>query len=399
MSSRPVLAKKPGSKVFGLLCFPQIGGDVSALVMPANQERIAMRERLLAAEKVKAIEWQDGQLRLLDQRKLPLEEVWHSYDSAAAVATAIREMIVRGAPAIGISAAYGLVLGLRARLNDGDDWRAALEADFDVLAGSRPTGVNLFWALNQMRERLNRLKPGEDPLTAAEAQAASIHASDREANLTMAQFGVDLIRKHQGNPQNLLTHCNTGALATGGFGTALGVIRGAYLEGLVECVYVDETRPWLQGSRLTAWELEGEGVPVMVNADSAAAHLMKTRGITWVIVGADRITANGDIANKIGTYQLAVLAMHHGVRFMVVAPSSTIDMDLETGDDIPIEERGGHELLEVNGQRIAADVESFNPVFDVTPADLIDAIVTEKGVVERPNAAKLAALMSRKRLH
>ena len=358
-----------------------------------------MRERLLAAEKVKAIEWQNGQLRLLDQRKLPLEEVWHSYDSAAAVATAIREMIVRGAPAIGISAAYGLVLGLRARLNDGDDWRAALEADFDVLAGSRPTGVNLFWALNQMRERLNRLKPGEDPLTAAEAQAASIHASDREANLTMAQFGVDLICKHQGNPQNLLTHCNTGALATGGFGTALGVIRGAYLEGLVECVYVDETRPWLQGSRLTAWELEGEGVPVMVNADSAAAHLMKTRGITWVIVGADRITANGDIANKIGTYQLAVLAMHHGVRFMVVAPSSTIDMDLETGDDIPIEERGGHELLEVNGQRIAADVESFNPVFDVTPADLIDAIVTEKGVVERPNAAKLAALMSRKRLH
>lgn len=358
-----------------------------------------MRERLLAAEKVKAIEWQGGQLRLLDQRKLPLEEIWHSYDSAAAVATAIRDMVVRGAPAIGISAAYGLALGLKARLSEGGDWRAALEADFAVLADSRPTAVNLFWALNQMRERLDRLKPGEDPLMAAEAQAASIHASDREANLTMAQFGVDLIRKHQGNPQNLLTHCNTGALATGGFGTALGVIRGAHLEGLVECVYADETRPWLQGSRLTAWELAGEGVPVTLNADSAAAHLMKTRGITWVIVGADRITANGDVANKIGTYQLAVLAMHHGVRFMVVAPSSTIDMDLETGDDIPIEERAGHELLEVNGQRFAADVEAFNPVFDVTPADLIDAIVTEKGVVERPNASKLAALMSRKRLH
>lgn len=358
-----------------------------------------MRERLLAAEKVKAIEWQDGQLRLLDQRKLPLEEVWHVYDSSASVATAIREMIVRGAPAIGISAAYGLALGLRARLAEGDDWRAALEADFKILANSRPTAVNLFWALNQMRERLDRLKPGEDPLVAAEAQAVSIHESDREANLTMVQFGVDLIRKHQGNSQNLLTHCNAGALATGGFGTALGVIRGAHLEGLVECVYADETRPWLQGSRLTAWELAGEGVPVMLNADSAAAHLMKTRGITWVIVGADRITANGDVASKIGTYQLAVLAMHHGVRFMVVAPSSTIDMELETGDDIPIEERAGQELLEVNGQRFAADVEAFNPVFDVTPADLIDAIVTERGIVERPNAAKLAALMSRKRLH
>ncbi|MGA6097023.1 S-methyl-5-thioribose-1-phosphate isomerase [Stutzerimonas marianensis] len=358
-----------------------------------------MRERLLAAEKVKAIEWQEGQLRLLDQRRLPLEEVWSAYDSAAAVATAIAEMVVRGAPAIGISAAYGLTLALRDRLAEGGDWRAALEADYKRLADSRPTAVNLFWALNQMRERLDRLKPGEDPYAAAEAQAVSIHASDREANLTMAQYGVDVIRKHQGSPQNLLTHCNTGALATGGFGTALGVIRAAHLEGLVERVYADETRPWLQGSRLTAWELAGEGVPVTLNADSSAAHLMKSRGITWVIVGADRITANGDVANKIGTYQLAVLAMHHGVRFMVVAPSSTIDMALESGEEIPIEERAGSELLEVNGQRFAAEVDAFNPVFDVTPADLIDVIVTEKGVVERPSKAKLTALMSRKRLH
>ncbi|NQD96644.1 s-methyl-5-thioribose-1-phosphate isomerase, partial [Pseudomonas sp. CrR25] len=173
----------------------------------------------------------------------------------------------------------------------------------------------------------------------------------------------------------------------------------AYLDGLVERVYADETRPWLQGSRLTAWELAGEGIPVSLNADSAAAHLMKTKGITWVIVGADRITANGDVANKIGTYQLAVSAMHHGVRFMVVAPSSTIDMGLESGDDIPIEERDGRELLEVGGQRMAAGVEAVNPVFDVTPADLIDFIVTEKGVVERPDAAKMAQLMCRKRLH
>jgi methylthioribose-1-phosphate isomerase len=338
-------------------------------------------------------------LHLLDQRLLPLQEIWQSYGSAAAVAEAIRDMVVRGAPAIGISADYGLLLGAQARVAAGGDWRAALEADFQVLAESRPTAVNLFWALNRMRERLDRLREGESPLLALEAEALGIHQSDREANLTMAQLGVELIRKHQGNLQNLLTHCNTGALATGGFGTALGVIRAAYLEGLVERVYADETRPWLQGSRLTAWELANEGIPVSLNADSAAAHLMKTRGITWVIVGADRIAANGDVANKIGTYQLAVKAMHHGVRFMVVAPSSTIDMALESGDDIPLEERDASELLELNGQRVAAGVDALNPVFDVTPADLIDFIVTEKGVVERPDAAKMTRLMCRKRLH
>ncbi|MDV7209591.1 S-methyl-5-thioribose-1-phosphate isomerase, partial [Azotobacter beijerinckii] len=279
------------------------------------------------------------------------------------------------------------------------DWRAALEEDFRALAGSRPTAVNLFWALDRMRERLARLKEGEDVLAALEAEAVGIHESDREANLTMAQLGVELIRKHSGNPQALLTHCNAGALATGGFGTALGVIRAAWLEGLVERVYADETRPWLQGARLTAWELVEEGVPVILNVDGAAAHLMKTKGVSWVIVGADRITADGDVANKIGTYQLAVVAMHHGVRFMVVAPSSTIDMSLQSGEEIPIEERDGRELLEIGGKRVAASVEAVNPVFDVTPADLIDAIVTERGVVERPNAAKMAELMSRKRLH
>lgn len=250
-----------------------------------------------------------------------------------------------------------------------------------------------------MRERLNRLADGDGVLAALEAEAVAIHDSDREANLTMAQLGVELIRKHDGKAQRLLTHCNTGALATGGFGTALGVIRAAHVAGLVERVYADETRPWLQGARLTAWELAGDNVPVSLIADATAAHLMKTKGVSWVIVGADRITANGDVANKIGTYQLAVNAMHHGVRFMVVAPSSTIDMSLESGDDIPIEERDGRELLDVGGKRVAAEVEAFNPVFDVTPADLIDAIVTEKGVVERPDAEKMAKLMCRKRLH
>jgi methylthioribose-1-phosphate isomerase len=358
-----------------------------------------MRERLLAAEKVKSIEWRAGELHLLDQRRLPLEEIWLAFDSAAGVAKAIRDMQVRGAPAIGIAAAYGLVLGARARLAQGGDWRAALEEDFALLVEARPTAVNLSWALNRLRERLDKLKGGEDPLKVLEAEAVAIHLSDREANLTMAQLGMELIRKQQGNLQTLLTHCNTGALATGGFGTALGVIRAAHLEGLVERIYVDETRPWLQGSRLTAWELACEGIPLSLNVDSAAAHLMKTKGITWVIVGADRITANGDVANKIGTYQLAVCAMHHGVRFMVVAPSSSIDMSLESGDDIPLEERDGRELLEVGGVRVAAEVDALNPLFDVTPADLIDFIVTEKGVVERPDATKMAALMSRKRLH
>ena len=358
-----------------------------------------MRDRLLAAEKVRAIEWRDSTLYLLDQRALPFEESWIAYDSAAGVAEAIRSMVVCGAPAIGISAAYGLVLAARGRFVAGGDWFAALEEDFTLLVDAAPAAVNLSWALNRMRERLERVREHADPLAALEAEALVIHESDREANLTMAQLGVDLIRRHQGNPQALLTHSNTGALATGGFGTALGVIRAAWLEGMVERVYADETRPWLQGSRLTAWELASEGIPVTVNVDAAAAHIMKTKGVTWVVVGADRITANGDVANQIGTYQLAVNAMHHGVRFMVVAPSSSIDMSLASGDDIPLAERAGEELLEIAGKRLGEGVEGFNPLFDVTPADLIDAIVTEKGVVERPDTAKMAQLMCRKRLH
>ena len=358
-----------------------------------------MRDRLLAAEKVKAIDWRGEALYLLDQRILPFEESWLAYTSAEGVAQAIRDMVVRGAPAIGIAAGYGVVLAARTRKAAGGDWVAALEADFMLLADSRPTAVNLFWALNRMRERLARVQHRENALQALEDEALAIHESDREANLTMAQLGVDVIRRHQGNAQAMLTHCNTGALATGGFGTALGVIRAAFLEGMIEQVYADETRPWLQGSRLTAWELANEGIPVTLNADSAAAHIMKTKGVTWVIVGADRITANGDVANKIGTYQLAVNAMHHGVRFMVVAPSSTIDMEMDSGEAIPIEEREGDELLSVGGKRVGAHVQAFNPVFDVTPADLIDVIVTEKGIVERPDAAKMAQLMCRKRLH
>ena len=358
-----------------------------------------MRDKLLAAEKVKAIEWRDGKLGLLDQRVLPREESWLTYDSAAGVAEAIRSMVVRGAPAIGIAAAFGLVLGARARLAVGGDWQAALEEDFRLLSESRPTAVNLFWALNCMRERLQRLKAGDDPLWVMEQEAVGIHASDREANLTMAQLGTEVIRQQQGNAQPVMTHCNAGALATGGFGTALGVIRAAHVEGLIEHVYADETRPWLQGSRLTAWELSEDGVPTTLIADSAAAQLMRGHAISWLIVGADRITANGDVINKIGTYQLAVNAMHHGVRFMVVAPSSSIDMNCEVGEDVELEERDASELLNFAGQRVAAQVDVLNPVFDVTPADLVDAIVTEIGVIERPDGEKMAQLMSRRHLH
>ncbi|NBK39086.1 S-methyl-5-thioribose-1-phosphate isomerase [Pseudomonas soli] len=358
-----------------------------------------MRDQLMAAETVTGIEWRDGVLHLLDQRLLPLEQCWLACTEAAEVAEAISDMAVRGAPAIGICAAYGLVLALRHRLAEGESWEESLEEDFMMLGEARPTPANLFWALNRMRERLQRLRPDEDVLKVMEAEAVAIHQSDREANLTMAQFGVEQIRRHQGSEQALLTHGNAGALATGGFGTALGVIRAATLEGMVEQVYACESRPWLQGSRLTAWELAADGVPVTVVADAAAGHLMKVKGITWVVVGADCIAANGDVAAKIGTYQMAVAAMHHGLRFMVVAPSTSIDLNLPTGDDIPLETRGEEELLEVSGIQVTADVEAYNPVVDVTPADLIDVIVTEKGVVERPDTAKIAQLMCRKRLH
>ncbi|MEB2869190.1 S-methyl-5-thioribose-1-phosphate isomerase [Pseudomonas rhizosphaerae] len=358
-----------------------------------------MRDRLLAAERVKAVDWRGDALHLIDQRALPAQEVWQAFVDAPGVASAIRSGLVLGASAVAICAAYAVVLAARLHRATGADWRHGLDEDLRMLAALRPATANLSWALERMRERLGRVRADEDPLPALEAEALAIHQSDREANLTMAQLGVELIRRHQGNLQTVLTHANAGALASGGFGTALGVVRGAFHEGMLERVYVGETRPALQGSRLAAWELSREGVPLTVTADSAAAHLMKSKGITWVIVGAERIAANGDIAAPIGTYQLAVGAMHHGVRFMVVATSAAIDMALESGDDIPLLERDARQLLDVAGTRIGADVEAFNPIHDVTPADLIDVIVTEKGIVERPDAAKLAQLMCRRRLH
>ncbi len=340
---------------------------------------------------VLAIQWHGDFLRLLDQRRLPAETVYLDLRDAHETAEAIHDMVVRGAPAIGITAAYGVALAARQHRGPTDEaWRAAMAADLAVLAHSRPTAVNLFWALARMQARIDTLD-GADPVAALTAEAQAIHAEDIDANRRMSELGAALIDTRCG----VLTHCNTGSLATGGYGTALGVIRCAFGQGKVERVFADETRPWLQGARLTAWELIQEHIPVSLLVDGAAASLMRSGQVAWVVVGADRIAANGDVANKIGTYGAAVAARHHGIKFMVVAPSSTIDMELASGDDIPIETRAASEVLVCGGVSIAAaGAEAWNPVFDVTPAQLIDAIVTERGVVEKPDAAKMAALMA-----
>lgn len=354
-----------------------------------------IRKQMRAAEKITALQWRNNALYLLDQRALPQQELWQRYECAADVAQAIGEMRVRGAPAIGVAAAFAVLLAARQHLaTQPDSWQAALAADFKLLAESRPTAVNLFWALQEMRDCCALAAQHAQPLKAIEARALAIYEADRAANLRTAELGLAVIRQASAAPQQLMTHCNAGALATAGFGTALGVVRAAFLDGLVEVVHVNETRPWLQGSRLTAWELLGEGIPCSLNVDSSAGYLMAQGQISWLVVGADRISANGDVANKIGTYQLAVLARYHQVKVMVVAPSSTIDMQLQSGAEIPIEQRAGEEILYMGQQRVAAAVNAFNPVFDVTPAGLIDVIVTERGVVEQPDSLKMQKLMA-----
>lgn len=325
-----------------------------------------------------AIEWHNQQLHLLDQRVLPHQHQVLSYTSAIDVADAIRDMVVRGAPAIGITAAYGYALDALA----GRD----LEAAYKVLAESRPTAVNLFWAL----ERMASLGTADPHALVAEAK--KIHQEDIEANLAMGQFGAALIPEGA----SVYTHCNTGALATGGHGTALGIIRSAFADQRIEQVYAGETRPWLQGARLTAWELMQDDIPVKLVADGAAAQLFRQGNISWVIVGADRIAANGDTANKIGTYSLAVLAKHHGVKVMVAAPTTTFDLSIASGADIPIEQRPTSEVTSLNGQVIAPEgCDAINPSFDVTPSDLIDAIITEKGMILEPSAETVAMLFAR----
>jgi methylthioribose-1-phosphate isomerase len=331
-------------------------------------------------DSVRAVHWDGGALRLLDQRLLPDRVEYLVLEDSGAVAEAIRSMVVRGAPAIGITAAYAVVLAVRHRLAEaGRQWREALEPDLQTLAAARPTAVNLTWAIEQMRVLLDA-QPA-DPLAAALQLAERIHSEDVAGNRQMGRLGAALIAPGSG----VLTHCNTGSLATGGFGTALGVIRSAWGEGRLSGVFADETRPWLQGSRLTAWELAQDGIPVTLICEAAAASLMARGRVQWVVVGADRIAANGDVANKIGTYALAVLARHHGLRFMVAAPTSTLDLSAADGAAIAVEERPAEEILHCGSGRIAPEgTRAWNPVFDVTPAGLIDAIVTERGVVEQP---------------
>ncbi len=332
-------------------------------------------------DSIRAVQWQGDHLRLLDQRRLPTEESFVECRSADDVATAIRDLTVRGAPAIGIAAAWGVVLA--ARSADGE-----LEAALSQLRASRPTAVNLMWALDRMRRAIE----GGADADALEREAQAIQDEDLAANRRMGELGASLL----GNDVGVLTHCNTGSLATAGYGTALGVIRAGVSSGQIAHVFAGETRPWLQGARLTLWELFRDKIPAQLIADSAAAHLMASGAVQWVIVGADRIAANGDTANKIGTYQLAISARHHGLKFMVVAPTSTVDMDTASGSDIEIELRHADELLGYGGQRTAIEgATAWNPVFDVTPASLIDAIVTERGVIENPNREKMVSLLTR----
>jgi methylthioribose-1-phosphate isomerase len=336
---------------------------------------------------IHAVTWRDGRLDLLDQRRLPADLRRVVCEDVDAVIHCIRDMVVRGAPAIGVAAAYGSVLAARLRLaSHGRDWQAGFRSDLARLKQARPTAVNLAWAVERML--VAAAAAGDDPVAALLGEARRIHAEDISMNAEMARRGADLIE----TPGSVITHCNAGALATGGLGTALGVIREAWKRGRVTRVWVDETRPWLQGARLTAWELGRDGIPTTVITDSAAAQLMRREPPAWAIVGADRVVANGDVVNKIGTYSLAVLARHHGVKFMVVAPTSTLDPATPSGDEVPIEQRDPNEIWEAAGG-IPPGAEALNPAFDVTPAELIDALVTERGVAAPPSQAAISALL------
>lgn len=333
--------------------------------------------------KINVLEWRDDGLHLLDQRRLPGEEHYQVLRDAGEIATAVQDMVVRGAPAIGITAAYAVVLSVRQHASE-SDWRERVRGDIELLEKTRPTAINLRWALVRMAGVLEQVESPD--VEAFLAEAVRIHEKDFADNLHMAEAGASLIPEGV----NVLTHCNTGALATGGHGTALGVIRTAWGQGKIKHVYVDETRPWLQGSRLTAWELQRDGIPFSVLCEGAAGSLMQQGLVDWVIVGADRIVANGDVANKVGTYNLAVLARHHDLKLMVVAPTSTVDMTVPRGADIPIEYRRAEELTRLDDRPIAnAEARAWNPVFDITPAGLIDYIVTETQTVAWPDAERM----------
>lgn len=338
----------------------------------------------------RTIEWTGDALLLLDQRILPGRETVRRYATARGVADAIRTMVVRGAPAIGVAAAFGLVLAVRSAVRGGRPWREAFRTAAEMLGATRPTAVNLFWAIERMRRGASMLS--DDPresLRALEREAVAVYEEDLAANRAMGAHGAKLLPRSG----SVLTHCNAGALATAGYGTALGVIRAAVAAGKRIHVYVDETRPFLQGARLTAWELSKDKIPCTLITDNMAAKLFGDGKIHAAIVGADRIARNGDVANKIGTYGVAVLCRVHKVPFYVAAPRSTIDLGVRSGKEIPIEERNGREVTHFMGRRVAPDgIRVYNPAFDVTPARYVSAIVTEKGVLFPPFSRDIRAL-------
>ncbi len=341
---------------------------------------------------IKTLEWTDQGVRFIDQRKLPTEETYVTCKTYEEVAEAIRTMIVRGAPAIGVAAGMGVAIGVqKSQARD----HATLKREFaqicDVLAGTRPTAVNLFWGISRMQRKFEEIR--DQPIAAIKdtlvAEAQRMHAEDIASNRAMGQHGAVLLPASG----TVLTHCNAGALATAGYGTALGVIRAAVDSGKKLQVFADETRPFLQGSRLTAWELMKDGIPTTVISDNMAGAIMRQGKIDAVVVGADRIAANGDVANKIGTYTVAVLAKEHGIPFYVAAPFSTVDMETPDGSLIPIEQRSALEVTHFSGKQVTPDgVKIENPAFDVTPHKYVSAIITERGVARAPYEESLREL-------
>ena len=338
-------------------------------------------------------EWTDSGVRFIDQTKLPTEETYVTCTTYQEVADVIRNMVVRGAPAIGVAAAMGIALGVKnSKAQSAGDLKRDLDEICDLIGKTRPTAVNLFWAIRRMQKKfeLLRVRPVEQIKQAIVEEAQRMHAEDIAANQAMGRHGATLMPASGG----VLTHCNAGALATAGYGTALGVIRSAVEQGKKIHVYADETRPFLQGSRLTAWELVKDGIPTTVISDNMSGAMMRQGKIGAVIVGADRIAANGDVANKIGTYTVAVLAKEHGIPFYVAAPISTVDLDTPDGSKIPIEQRNPAEVTTIAGKLMTPEgVQIENPAFDVTPAKYVTAIVTERGIAKAPYEESLPRLV------
>jgi len=341
---------------------------------------------------IQTLEWTDQGVRFIDQTKLPMEEVYVTCKTHEQVADVIRNMVVRGAPAIGVAAAMGIALGVNhSKAESSDELKRDLDQICDLIGQTRPTAVNLFWAIHRMQEKFERIRIRPLPQIKQDLveEAQRMHAEDIAANQAMGRHGATLMPSTGG----VLTHCNAGALATAGYGTALGVIRAAVEQGKKIHVYADETRPFLQGSRLTAWELMKDGIPTTVISDNMAGAMMQQGKIGAIVVGADRIAANGDVANKIGTYSVAILAKEHEIPFYVAAPISTVDLACPDGSRIPIEQRNAKEMTHIGGKQVVPDgVEVENPAFDVTPAKYVAAIITEKGIARAPYEASLRRL-------